>query len=341
MSLISLLIALAAERYLSSPLWQFNTYYQGYIKFIHRARFLESTLLSVISTVSLILLPVAAVYGLLWLIDDSLLHLIFSTLILSICFGCVGTRARYKKYLIAAFRGEQTKCDRQCAELLDEKNLKDMAFGQTLVWLNYRYYIAIMLYFIVLGAPGVVLYRLVATLSEKPQQQEDDGTVNCAASEHGAVSISKAGINEESTNGEGTSEDVLSEEALSEKATNEDSDVEEVLTPATKQSLIQSAATTSQQLLFWLDWAPVRLTSFGYMLVGHFSKALPIWLENLFDFTKQPNAILIDVAQKSEDLQIDNEDCTAEPCLLVKLAKRNLLLLLAVISLLTLSGVLS
>jgi AmpE protein len=50
---------------------------------------------------------------------------------------------------------------------------------------------------------------------------------------------------------------------------------------------------------------------------------------------------LISVAQKSEDFMVDPDDCTAEPCLLVRLAKRTLLLCLAVIAVLILTGILN
>jgi AmpE protein len=93
--------------------------------------------------------------------------------------------------------------------------------------------------------------------------------------------------------------------------------------------------------LFWLDWLPVRIASFGYMFVGHFSKAMPVWLESLFDNQKPTHQVLIDVAEKSEDIMVNEDDCTAEPCLLVRLAKRNVLLVLAVISILTLAGLLN
>ena len=59
----------------------------------------------------------------------------------------------------------------------------------------------------------------------------------------------------------------------------------------------------------------MRLVAFGYMFVGHFSKALPVWLENFFEFEKAPSKVLIEVAQMSEDYMIDADDCTAEPCL--------------------------
>ena len=61
----------------------------------------------------------------------------------------------------------------------------------------------------------------------------------------------------------------------------------------------------------------------------------------LFDINKQPNQILINVAQKSEDFMVDPDDCTAEPCLLVRLAKRTLLLCLAAIAILILTGILN
>ena len=85
----------------------------------------------------------------------------------------------------------------------------------------------------------------------------------------------------------------------------------------------------------------MRLVAFGYMFVGHFSKAMPVWLENLFEFEKAPSKVLIAVAQMSEDYMVDADDCTAEPCLLVKLAKRTLLLFLALIAVLILTGILS
>ena len=104
---------------------------------------------------------------------------------------------------------------------------------------------------------------------------------------------------------------------------------------------IMNGCQNHHDVLFWLDWLPVRIASFGYMFVGHFSKAMPVWLESLFDSQKATHQVLIDVAEKSEDLLVNENDCTAEPCLLVRLAKRNVLLVLAVISVLTLSGLLN
>lgn len=293
MSLISLLIALAAERYLSSSLWQFKTYYQQYLKFAHRFDVMDKAWKNITGIFAFLILPVIVVHGVLWLIEDGLLHLIISTAILIICFGSFATRDTYKNYLMAAFRGELTTCKLHHSQLTQDKNLPEMGFGQTLIWLNYRYYIAIMFFFVVFGAPGAVFYRLLITIIEKQ-----------------------------------TSSQKTNNEAVDDTEVNAEFDT----------VIDTDVYNTCQQILFWIDWLPVRLTSFGYMFVGHFSKALPIWLESVFDITKPAHSVLADVAEKSEDLMLDKQDCTAEPCLLVRLAKRNLLLFLAVVAILTLSG---
>lgn len=309
MSLLSLLIALTAEKILSSSLWRFDHYYQQYANFFNNSSLFSQVKNSNLSYSIFLLLPVAAVYGVLSLVDDGLLHFIFSTLILIVSFGCVKTRDSYKQYLHTAFRGEQTSAEFHHQQLLQDKNLPDMGFGQALIWLNYRYYIAIMLFFIIFGAAGVVFYRLLTTVIEQQN--------GCS-------------LDSNTTEQQTENEDKIIKEAA---ADNEDIQIN---TP-----YISSGCKNYHDFLFYLDWLPVRITSFGYMFVGHFSKAFPMWLESLFDGKKPTHEILIDVAQQSEDIMVDEKDCTAEPCLLVRLAKRNVLLMLAAISILTLIGIVS
>jgi len=292
MSLISLLIALAAERYLSSSAWQFKTYFHAYVSLFKKSKLMNSAKESIVLQFIFIAIPVITCHFVLELVDDGLFYLIFSTLILIVCFGCVKTRQCYKDYLMSAFRGEPTTCELQHSQLQQDTSSSPMTFGQLLVWLNYRYFIAIMIFFVVFGAAGALFYRLLVTMNEAPVKLEN--------------------------------EDV---------AVDEDPDKIEKPLNDDKPLL--------QDILFWVDWLPVRIVAFGYMLVGHFSKAMPLWLENLFDVNKQPNQLLVAVAQKSEDFMTDPDDCTAEPCLLVRLAKRTLLLCLAVISILILTGILS
>lgn len=313
MSLLSLLIALAAEKSLSSSLWRFDYYYQQYVNFFQKNSALSKLKDSTLSYTIFLLLPVAVVYGILALVDDGLLHLIISTLILIVSLGCFTTRDSYKEYLHAAFRGEVTTSELHHQQLLQDKNLPQMGFGQALIWLNYRYYIAIMLFFVFFGAAGVVFYRLLTTVIEQQNSCSVDSTKIDKENENQAEVA-------EPSNVESTSEDANEQHSI----------------PS-----ISSGCKNYHDILFYLDWIPVRLTSLGYMFVGHFSKALPMWLESLFDGKKPTHEILIDVAKKSEDIMVDKEDCTAEPCLLVRLAKRNALLVLAVISVLTLTGIIS
>ena len=220
---------------------------------------------------------------------------------------------------MSAFRGEPTTCELQHSQLQQETSSSPMSFGQLLVWLNYRYFIAIMIFFVVFGPAGALFYRLLVTMNETPEALEKECTKDeIKANTHSDT----ADVNTESSDEPEPSAEVKAE-------THATSSTEKVETPIL------------EDILFWVDWLPVRIVAFGYMLVGHFSKAMPVWLENLFDINKQPNQILISVAQKSEDFMIDPEDCTAEPCLLVKLAKRTLLLCLAAIAILILTGILN
>ncbi len=298
MSLISLLIALAAERTLSNKVWRFDYYYLHY-QYLFSKNFTARQ--GVAANIAFVLLPVFTTYLLIDLVDNAVLQMILSTLVLIVCFGCTITRKSYKEYLHSAFRGEEMTSEMHHHQLLSDKNLPQMGFGQALIWLNYRYYIAIMVYFTLFGAAGAVFYRLLTTVIEHKKAQCVEATKNSAHEANVAAEVHESNV-----------------------------------TPNFSQG-----CQNHHDVLFWLDWLPVRITSFGYMLVGHFSKALPVWLESLLLTNKPTHQVLIDVAEKSEDIMVNNEDCTSEPCLLVRLAKRNVLLMLAVIAVLTLTGIVS
>lgn len=275
MSLLSLLFALAVERNMPAKTWQFSFYFDKYLALIKQAKIISSFETNIRAFV-LLMLPVVAISFLSGIFYNSLLDLVLSCAVLLVCIGCCETRAAYKQYLLSAFKGEPTTCDLHYRQLLQDKNLPDIGFGQALIWLNYRYYIAIMLVFVIFGLVGVAFYRTLVALVEYKRDEDD------------------------------------------------------LITQKVQQQLAK--------VLYWVDWPMVRLVSFCYMLVGHFSRAMPTWLELCFDYEEQPYRVLANVAKQSEDFEVDEEDCTAEPCLLVKLAKRALLLILATIAILTITG---
>jgi len=320
MSLLSLLIALMADRVLSNRVWRFDHYYSAYLGFFNKK---FTAVQGKIASSIFIILPVLVTLFLVNFIDNNVVQLILSTLILIVCLGCFDTRQRYKDYLQSAYRGEETTTDMHRQQLLTDKNLPEMGFGQALIWLNYRYYIAIMLYFVVFGPAGAVFYRLLSTVIE-----QQNNKVTGSALEH------CADLNTEVD----TEVNIKINTQVNDDAifTGPDGIHNSEITPD-----IRSGCKSHHDVLFWLDWLPVRIASFGYMFVGHFSQAMPTWLESIFDAGKPTYKVLIDVAQKSEDILVNNGDCIAEPCLLVRLAKRNLLLILAIISVLTLTGVIN
>ncbi|MEP1447468.1 MAG: beta-lactamase regulator AmpE [Paraglaciecola sp.] len=93
-----------------------------------------------------------------------------------------------------------------------------------------------------------------------------------------------------------------------------------------------------KRLLSISDWIPVRITALGFLLVGHFSRAFPTWLGYLPDPSIEAKTLLMQVSKRAEEIEPDDNDCTEEPCTLVRLAKRNVMFLLVIIALLTLSG---
>lgn len=95
---------------------------------------------------------------------------------------------------------------------------------------------------------------------------------------------------------------------------------------------------TIDKLMAILDWIPVRITALGLLLVGHFSRALSVWLNYLTEFDVPARVMLVEVATAAEQVEPDEQDCTEEPCTLVRLAKRNVMFLVVLISVLSLSG---
>ena len=90
-----------------------------------------------------------------------------------------------------------------------------------------------------------------------------------------------------------------------------------------------------------LDFVPARITACGLLLVGHFSRAMPVWLKYLTHPAVPAEVLLTEVASKAEEVELNDEqsrDPACEPKALVTLAKRNVMLILAVIAVLTMLG---
>ena len=97
------------------------------------------------------------------------------------------------------------------------------------------------------------------------------------------------------------------------------------------------------RLMFALDFIPVRITAFGMLMMGHFSRALPEWIKFAIKFDVPAYDVLTQISAKAETLSPEeyaqqSENAAIEPKVLVKLAKRNVVFLLGVTASLTLVG---
>lgn len=182
MTLISMLIALIIERLaVRSEAWQFLFYAKKYLSLSH------SSGLSKLSTDSKgqylwVLLP-GIVYALvLWLIGSSLVTLVLNTLVLLVCIGCWHYRQLYKQYLNASERADNEAAFLTMQQLSTDVGLTDadLSYGQRLVWLNFRYYAAVLFWFAVLGGAGAITYALLRQMNEpaswdKPVKLAEEG----------------------------------------------------------------------------------------------------------------------------------------------------------------------
>lgn len=174
MTLLSLLIIMALERISSkSPNWHIHAITLKYIALIQKRGFgsVNATL-----TMQLLfaIVPAILVFYLSFILDSLLLSLIINLVVLWVCLGCPVTRKNYKQYLRSAKQGDLQAC-----------SLHSMSFGNSsgdlekvadqLVFINYRQYAAVLIWFVVLGAPGVIFYSIL-----KEFQSISTPEVNCA-----------------------------------------------------------------------------------------------------------------------------------------------------------------
>lgn len=97
----------------------------------------------------------------------------------------------------------------------------------------------------------------------------------------------------------------------------------------------------AQRYLAVFNWLPVRVAASGFLVVGNFSEAFKPWMQLTFSKNAAAPNVLAEIAQAAEIVEPHQSDCTEEPCTLLKLAKRNVMLILVVVALLTLTGWLS
>ena len=190
MTLISMLLALIIERLaVRHDAWQAHRYVRAYLRFSLKTP-LAGLARHQLGQYLWLVLPGAVVALLLCLIDNRLLSLIVNTLVLLIGIGCWHYRQLYKQYLNAQERGDDEAAYLVMQQIRTESgsDIEQNSYGQTLIWLNFRYYAATVFWFLLLGAFGVITYALVRQLQE-PRTLNDSTTA--ADSEQNATAYSE------------------------------------------------------------------------------------------------------------------------------------------------------
>lgn len=189
MTLISMLLALIIERLaVRSETWQARGYCRAYVRFSGQS-FLAKLAGNRLGRYVWLALPGAVVALLLCLADSHLLSLLVNTLVLLVGIGCWSYREQYKQYLNAMERGDEEAAFlvmQQLRAAIGSKQEQN-SYGQLLVWLNFRYYAAVVFWFLVLGAFGVITYVLVRHLQEGVAEQDKEAYAVCLANDSKAV----------------------------------------------------------------------------------------------------------------------------------------------------------
>ncbi|NMH66958.1 beta-lactamase regulator AmpE [Shewanella salipaludis] len=284
MALFSLLVAILVERLKLLPsTWQFD----GLLRRYHASVFGSEPLSSDLVMALALVLPAVGVYLLSWAAAGLFwggLSLVLWVLVSVLCLCHQQQRRAFKHYIQAACRGDVQACyhyagELDCSECFDAVSETDLGtkVGQSVAWINYRYYGAVALYLVFLGPVGAIFYCTVRFYAEENRRKAQ-------------------------------------------------------------------ALPLVDTVLMLLDWLPSRLFAFGYVLSGEFSRALATWRANALRPGTSARRVITETAMAAESVAEDagNAPVSVQPTLaLLALTKRNFMLLVTLLSLLTIFGLVS
>lgn len=271
MVLIALLIALSVERLYHSPAFLHWSFYLERWQSWSAERFKNEKWESEPLQLVRLLIPALGVGLLVLLLDNLMVTFIVSILALLLAMNCEPARRHYKAYLKAANRADEQQLNEHQQALTEFAGRHQPSqFSDSLIWINYRQYIAVMFYFVLFGSFGALVYASLR----------------------------------------------YAEKQVSEQQPNQ----------------------LWQQLMWFADWVPARLTGFGLLIVGHFSRAFPVWVKHCLNPQADPDNLLFNVAGKAEDSPQHPDDRTEHVACQLRLMRRQQIFWVCVIAALTLTG---
>ena len=282
MTLISVILALIADRLGGrSKIWQTSTYASWYAQTALPLLNVLKALPKPLALVLWLAVPALAVQWLVSLSDFALWQLASNSAVVLVCFGCAHLRRDYKGYLNALTRGDHEAATLYALQL-GQKRTEDQkggeTFAETLAWINFRFYCAVIFWFVLLGAFGALFYALTRAMTD-----ESDSADSALHAYHVAL----------------------------------------------------------KRISHWAEWPAARVASFGYLVIGNFSKGTQVWVRYLLNFKASNRRLVAQTALAAEQIEIEHYGCAIEAQCMMRLVKRNILFFLALIAILTLFGGLS
>ena len=266
------------------------------------ARLEKYDLLTTSSNTAQTILSAGALAFIVWALETYSHNLVSLVLHIVLLWACLGCPVTRKTY--KRYLQAANRKDFQACSLYSinfgNEGGELSNVGKQLVLVNYRQYASVIIFYVALGLPGMVFYCVIKELLAHRMKEQAN--------------------REEANNAE------------------VDSDKKEDQSNVVLPNMVN--IKSAQNVLSILDWLPARVTAFGFLLVGHFSKGLPIWLEGLFNPKISAYSLLAKVAKASEEVTVFENPHLEEPLQLVKLVKRNIVFLLMLVSLMTLVGLL-
>ena len=276
MELLVIVIVLSSERLLRlSAAWHWSTLLQRWLLWSQRQARVSGWLTHTPVALLWGLVPAGLISLLVAWLDIGIITFMAHMMLLLMVIACQPLRRLYREFLRASARGEHDLRQQRQADINERVGLElKQPLAQTSVWINYRYYYAPIVAYLVGGPLLMLIYATGRYFDEQFARSSNQ----------------------------------------------------------------RFLPLSWQRLMHVLDWVPVRLASFGLLLVGHFHRAFPLWLELLGQWQLAANTLLSRVAHAAGEGPVSVDDNSSEAVNLLSLAKRNLLLLVCVVALMTIAG---
>lgn len=160
MIVLSLFVALMLERLRVTPAgWQLDNTARQFNNWLYEHDTFSSARKNDVFGPLILLIPALLLAVIMLLGVGGLATFFINVAVLTLAFGCRPYSDALKRWYLAIARDDK-ETQQEAADLIMDGN-GNISLGQQLVWLNFRYYFSVVLWFVIFGAPGVLGYTIL------------------------------------------------------------------------------------------------------------------------------------------------------------------------------------